>query len=69
MRTLFPEIKYAESVKDALKGSEACLIITEWDEFRKLEDRDFKKMKNKIIIEGRKVLDRNRVKDFEGICW
>jgi UDPglucose 6-dehydrogenase len=69
VRNLFPEIEYAENVKDALKGSDACLILTEWEEFRNLEEKDFKKMKRKIIIEGRKVLDRKRVSNFEGICW
>ena len=24
---------------------------------------------NRVIIEGRKVLDKNKIKGFEGICW
>jgi len=68
-RNLFPDIDYPESVKSALKGSDACLILTEWDEFRKLEDKDFKTMRKKVIIEGRKVLDTSKVTGFEGICW
>lgn len=63
------KINYCESAKDALKGADACLILTEWDEFRELEDKDFKTMKNRVIIEGRKVLDKKNVKNFEGICW
>ncbi len=69
VRKFFPDIRYAETPKDAIKGSDACLIVTEWKEFRNLTDKDFKTMRKKVIIEGRKVLDRNRVKDFEGICW
>jgi len=69
VRKLFPNINYAGDMKEAIKGSDACLIVTEWEEFRKLEDKDFKKMKNRIIIEGRKILDRNKVSNFEGICW
>lgn len=69
MSVLFPQIEYMENAKDAINNSDACLILTEWEEFRKLEDRDFKKMKKKIIIEGRRVLNRNKVSNFEGICW
>jgi UDPglucose 6-dehydrogenase len=69
MRKLFPKIEYAKSAKDALSGSDACLVVTEWGEFKKLTDDDFRKMKNRVILEGRRILDRNRVKAFEGICW
>lgn len=68
-KVMFPKIKYANSPKEALNGADACLILTEWNEFRELRSRDFDLMKNRIIIEGRRVLDRKEVKDFEGICW
>jgi UDPglucose 6-dehydrogenase len=69
MRKLFPDIEYCKDVEHTLKGSDACLIVTEWEEFKCLKDKDFEGMRNKIIIEGRKVLDPSKVKDFEGICW
>jgi UDPglucose 6-dehydrogenase len=69
VKKIFTNIEYAENAKEAIKGSDACLIVTEWDEFRNLEDRDFKGMRSKIIIEGRKVLDPSKVSGFEGICW
>jgi len=37
------KIKYAESIEEALKNSECAIIITEWDEFKKLTPDDFKK--------------------------
>jgi len=52
-----------------LKGSDACLILTEWDEFKGLKDKDFNLMSKRVIIEGRKILNPENVKDFEGICW
>lgn len=69
MKKLFPQISYAKTCKSALQDSDACLIVTDWPEFSNLEEKDFDLMKNKIIIEGRKVLDKNKVKNFEGICW
>ena len=69
MKTIFPSINYTQNVQDALKGADACLILTEWEEFKDLKDDDFFRMKGKIIIEGRRVLQREKVKNFEGICW
>jgi UDPglucose 6-dehydrogenase len=69
MRKIHPSVDYMKSAQDALENSDACLIVTEWDEFKKLTDSDFSKMKGKTIIEGRRILDRTKVTDFEGICW
>jgi UDPglucose 6-dehydrogenase len=69
MKSIFPKIMYAENPKHALKGADACLILTEWNEFKNLTEKDFSIMKNKIIIEGRRVLDKKKVKNFEGVCW
>ena len=68
-KEIFPQISYAKSAAEAIEGADACLILTDWDEFKKLTDSDFGLMKSKIIIEGRKVLDREKVNGFEGICW
>jgi len=69
MKKLFPDIEYAKGAKEAIGGSDACLILTDWEEFKRLEAKDFEGMKGNVIIEGRKVLDRNKVSGFEGICW
>ena len=69
MRKVVPNVHYAKTVRDAVKGSDACLLLTEWPEFRRLTDKDFGKMKNRIIIEGRRILNKKNVKDFEGVCW
>ncbi|MCK4714372.1 MAG: UDP-glucose/GDP-mannose dehydrogenase family protein [Candidatus Aenigmarchaeota archaeon] len=67
-RKEFPELEYMSSADAAIEGVDACLLLTEWDEFKKLTDEDFKGMRGDIIIEGRKILNPERVK-FEGICW
>ena len=67
MRRIFPTINYHNSAKAALEGADACLVVTEWDEFRKL-DSEFKVMKNKVVIDGRKVITAKEI-DYEGLCW
>jgi UDPglucose 6-dehydrogenase len=69
LRKMFPEIEHTSNVKDALTNADACLIVTDWDEFKQLSDKDFDVMKNKTILEGRKVLNPEKVKDFEGVAW
>ncbi|MBU1135537.1 MAG: UDP-glucose/GDP-mannose dehydrogenase family protein [Nanoarchaeota archaeon] len=69
VKKIFNEIDYAQNAQNALEEADACLILTEWNEFKDLKDNDFNSMKNRIIIEGRKVLNPENVKDFEGICW
>ena len=52
------KIKYAESIEEALKDSECAILITEWDEFKKLSPEDFKKqMKTPNLIDGRRIFD------------
>ena len=69
MSKIYPYIDYCNSVGAALNETDACLILTAWDEFKKLSDKDFSNMKSKIIIEGRKVLDKSLVTSFEGVSW
>lgn len=69
MQKIFPNINYTDNIHEALENADACLILTDWDEFKSLTDNDFSKMNQKIIIEGRRTLDKEKVKDFEGLCW
>lgn len=69
MRKIFPEIDYCKSALDALNGADACLIMTEWDEFRSL-DKEFDAMKNLVVIDGRRVVSLDHGRGiYEGICW
>ena len=68
-RKLFPKITYCTSVRDAVRGADACIFLTEWPEFRELTDQDFSGMRERIIIEGRRALNPNKVSGFEGVCW
>lgn len=54
------KIAYADSIHEALKDADVCLLITEWDVFRNLEPDDFKSMKNPILIDGRRIYEPER---------
>jgi len=65
VQKILPGIEYGSSAAEALHGADACLVMTEWPEFSRL-DAEFEQMKTPVIIEGRKILSRNGA---EGICW
>ena len=66
MKKIFPDIIYCRSVKEALEEADACLILTDWEEF---SEPDFSVMKRKIVIEGRRVLKNKEGITYEGVCW
>ncbi len=68
MKKLFSSIEYYNTAEDALRGADACLIMTEWNEFKSL-DREFDVMKNKLIIDGRHMLAPRKGVEYVGMCW
>jgi UDPglucose 6-dehydrogenase len=66
MKQLFPEdparMVYCSTPEQASEGANALLILTEWEEFARLDLKKLKKaMANPIIVDGRNVLDRDAV--------
>ena len=55
MEKIHPDVKYVGSYQEALRGVDAGIIATDWEEFNKISLEDTKTMKNPIIIEGRKT--------------
>lgn len=68
MRRVYPNIEYAGASGEALAGADACIIATEWAEFRNLAG--FDRMRKPVVIDGRRMVDPEG-KDiiYEGICW
>ncbi len=61
-RKAFPQAIEYSSAK-AVLDADAILILTEWSEFNDLDYR------NKIVIDGRRVLKAKEARIYEGICW
>jgi UDPglucose 6-dehydrogenase len=59
-RKRFPLLQYAESIDGAVKDSDLVLHLTEWKEYRQIDPVKIASLvKNKIIIDGRNMLDRD----------
>ena len=62
-KKVFPGISYAKTPEEVL-GSDAILIVTEWQAFFALDYR------GKIVIDGRRIEKaREDAGIYEGICW
>jgi len=63
------KIAYADSVEKTLSGADACLVLTEWPEFKKA---DFSVMKTKIVFDSRKIINKDLLSpdvEYVGLCW
>ncbi len=54
-------IDYAGDLEEALEGADACIIQNDWQEFKELTSDDFAVMKNKIVLDGRRLLDPSKL--------
>jgi len=52
------KIKYASSAINCLNDTDCCIIVTEWQEFKKLKPEDLtKNMRTPILIDGRRIIN------------
>lgn len=67
-KKIMPWIDYCKDPYDALKGTDAAILITEWSEFNSLDlDKAKNAMKRPLIIDGRNFLNKKNLtqKGFE----
>ena len=50
------KINYAKSISDAILGSQCVIIMTQWKQYEKLANNDYKQMKKRLIIDCRRML-------------
>jgi UDPglucose 6-dehydrogenase len=57
-RLRHPQLAYASTVEEAVRGAELLILVTEWDEYRALEPADLRRLvASPAMIDGRNVLD------------
>jgi len=68
MREKYPDIEYADSAAGALEGASGAVVVTDWDEFGAL-DSEFDAMKESVVVDGRRIIDRREGITYEGLTW
>lgn len=61
-KTIYPDITYCKTAEETLK-SDAVLITTNWEEFKKLN------YTGKTVIDGRRLKEAEKAEIYEGVCW
>jgi UDPglucose 6-dehydrogenase len=63
-KTIFKhKIQYVTSTTECLKNADCCILVTEWDEFKKLKPENFtKNMKHSNLIDGRRIYNPEEFK-------
>jgi UDPglucose 6-dehydrogenase len=57
-RRLFPTLGYADTAREAVRGADVVLHLTEWREFRELDPAELAEVvTSPIILDGRNALD------------
>jgi UDPglucose 6-dehydrogenase len=63
VRELFPTVTCAPNPYDAARGADCLLLLTEWEEFQRLDwERMGQAMKRRAVVDGRNCLDRQALK-------
>jgi UDPglucose 6-dehydrogenase len=61
------KITYCDSLADALRKTKALLLVTSWKEFEKIPELLNKFDDQPILIDGRRQLDKTKIKNYSGI--
>jgi UDPglucose 6-dehydrogenase/GDP-mannose 6-dehydrogenase len=62
-----PRLAYCESLAEAVDDVEAILLVTRWDEFRRLPELLHGQAKPPVVIDGRRMFERSALSRYEGI--
>lgn len=61
-KKILNDVEYTKTPYEAIKGCDALVIITEWDEFRDLNKQKMKSlMKSPVIFDGRNIYSRDEM--------
>jgi len=59
------KVSYVDSKYETLKGADALVLVTEWQEFRSPDFIEMKKLlKNPIFFDGRNQFDKNKMNEY-----
>ena len=62
------KILYSNSIKNALHGSNCGVIMTDWKVYQNISKSNFAVMKNKIIVDSRRILKFKKLDlEYHGI--
>ena len=61
------ELELSKSLSDALVKADAVVLVTRWDEFKKVPDLLRSLDPQPLFVDGRRLLDKLTIERYEGI--
>ena len=70
-RKIFPngQVQISATLAESLTGAVAVVVVTRWDEFRRLPELLKGLERQPLVVDGRRMLDPNSMARYEGIGW
>ena len=63
IRQVFPDIELCQNLYQVAEGSDALVMVTDWDEFKEMDLKKIKGLLNQpVIIDGRNIFDPDEMK-------
>jgi UDPglucose 6-dehydrogenase len=63
-KRLLNSVEYCDDAYATARGADALLLVTEWDEFRRLDfDRIKLVMRRPVLVDGRNIYDPKAMRD------
>ena len=60
-------VEYLRTLEEAVQNTDALLLVTRWGEFQKVPALLEKLAAPPLVVDGRRALDKTRIKRYEGI--
>jgi len=60
-------IRFVDTLEQALADTDAAVLVTRWDEFKRIPDVLGRMPKPPLIVDGRRMLDKRRIARYAGI--
>jgi len=60
-------IMFCDNLHQAIDGVEAIVILTRWEEFRSVPELLLQLNQSPLVVDGRRMLDKSKIKRYEGI--
>src|SRR5262249_13702599 len=61
------KIRFVDSLEEALAGADAAVLVTRWDEFKRIPELLARMPSAPLIVDGRRMLDKRRIARYTGI--
>ena len=61
------DIEYCSKLSEAIDDVDAIMLITRWDDFKNIGQLIREKNPQPLLVDGRRMIDKNSIENYEGI--